>query len=125
MCIGYKTDHSMITLHFSVQSNDCTEKCNLKVQPLTYFGIVSAINHLSKSKDLPKHDCSLKKFLESVTASRLAYGKLLSSKSEQPYICQHKWSNEINLPPDEKIDWRVLYQLAFQCTKSSKLTFQS
>ena len=37
-------------------------------------------------------------------------------------IYMYKWSNEINLPPaDEKIDWREVYQLAFQCTKSSKL----
>ena len=100
---------------------DFQNKYNLKVQPPTYFGIVSAINRLSKSKDLPKHDCSLKKFLDSATPSRFAYGKLISSKSEQPHICQHKWSNEINLPPDEKIDWRAVYQLAFQCTKSSKL----
>ena len=61
------------------------------------------------------------RFVESATPTRLAYGKFISSKSEQPRICQHKWSNEINLPPDEKIDWRAVYQLAFQCTKSSKL----
>ena len=96
--------------------SDFQNKYDLKVQHLTYFGIVSAINHLSKNKDLPKHDCSLKKFLEGATPSRFAYGKLISSKSEQPYICQHKWSNETNLPPDEKIDWRAVYQLAFQYT---------
>ena len=96
--------------------SDFQNKYNLKFQPLTYFGIVSAINRLNKSKDLPKHDCSLKKFLESATPSRFAYGKLISSKSEQPHICQHKWSNDINLPPDEKIDWRAVYQLAFQYT---------
>ena len=86
---------------------DFRNKYNLKVQPLTYFGIVSAMNPLSKSKDLRKHDCSLKKFLESAIPSRFSYGKLISSKSEQPHICQHKWSNEIILPPDEKIDWRA------------------
>ena len=43
------------------------------------------------------------------------------SKTEPPHICQHKWSNEINLPPDEKIDWRAVYQLAFQCAESSKV----
>ena len=42
------------------------------------------------------------KFLESTKPTRFAYGKLISSKSEQPYICQQKWSNEINLPLDEK-----------------------
>ena len=37
------------------------------------------------------------------------------------HICQHKVSNEVNLPPAEKIDGRAVYQLAFQCTKSLKL----
>ena len=86
-----------------------------------YFGIVSAINRLYKTKDLRKHDCLLMKFLQSATPTRLVYGKLISSKGEQPHICRHKWSNEIYLPPDEKIDWRAVYQLALQCTKSSKL----
>ena len=57
--------------------NDFENKYNLKVQPLTYFGIVSAINRLSKNKDLPKHDCSLMKFLESAKPTRFAYGKLI------------------------------------------------
>ena len=35
--------------------SDFQNKYNLKVQPLTYFGIVPAINRLNKSKDLPKH----------------------------------------------------------------------
>ena len=61
------------------------------------------------------------KFLKSATPTRFANGKHISSKSEQPHICQHKWSNEIYLPPDEKIDWRAVYQLAFQCSKSSKM----
>ena len=53
--------------------------------------------------------------------TRIAYGKFTSSTSEQTHICQHKASNEVNLPPAEKIDGRAVYQLAFQGTKSSKL----
>ena len=53
--------------------------------------------------------------------TRIAYGKFISCTCEQPHICQHKVSNEVNLPPAEKIDGRAVYQLAFQCTKSSKL----
>ena len=61
------------------------------------------------------------KFLECAKPNRFVYKKLISFKSEQPHSCQEKWNNEINLPQDEKIDWSAAYQLAFQCTKNSKL----
>ena len=43
---------------------DFHNKYNLKVQPSTFHGIISAINRLGKNKDLPKHDGSFKKLLE-------------------------------------------------------------
>lgn len=34
---------------------------------------------------------------------------LISHKNEQHYICQQKWSDEINLPADKNIDWSAVY----------------
>ena len=61
------------------------------------------------------------KFLECAKPNRLVHKKLISFKRAQPFLCQEKWSNDLNLPQDEKIDWSAAYQLAFQCTKNSKL----
>ena len=94
---------------------------------MSFYGtldrIVSAINHVGKNKDLPKQDCSFRKFLESVKPTIDLHVECLfhPKANNLMHICQQKWSDEINLPPDEKINHRAVYQPAFQCTKSSKL----
>ena len=63
------------------------------------------------------------KFLETPKSSRLVYKKLVSNKSERPKSNQEKLRNEINveLQLDQNIAWEVAYEMAFKCTKSSKL----
>ena len=100
---------------------DFQNKYNLKIRFLDYFGIVSAIKSLHKNEVYHKYECMFTKFLECAKPNRLVYKKLISFKSAQPHSSQEKWSNDLNLPQDEKIDWSAAYQLAFQCTKSSKL----
>ena len=100
---------------------DFQNKYNLKIRPLDYFGIVSAIKRLQRKGVQHKYECMFTKFLECAKPNRFVYKKLISFKSEQPHSCQEKWNNGINLPQDEKIDWSAAYHLAFQCTKNSKL----
>ena len=47
----------------------------------------------------------------------------MSNKSERPKSSQEKWRNEINVELDQNIAWEVhvAYEMAFKCTKSSKL----
>ena len=53
----------------------------------------------------------------------MIYNKLVLSKSEQPLRSQGKWCREICPEPEEdhEINWKSVYLLAFECTKSSKL----
>ena len=101
---------------------DFQNKYNLKIRPLDYFGIVSAIKRLQRKGVQHKYECMFTKFLKWAKPNRFVYKKLISFKTEQPHSCQEKRNNEINLPQDEKIDdWSAAYQLAFQCTKNSQL----
>ena len=61
------------------------------------------------------------KSVETPKPSRLVYKKLVSIKSEQPKQSQEKWHKEINIGPDENISWKAVYELAFKCTKNSKV----
>ena len=61
------------------------------------------------------------KFLKNQKPSRLVYQKLVTNKSEQPYLCQEKWYKDINLDPNEKIDWEIVYLSSFKCSNISKL----
>ena len=45
----------------------------------------------------------------------------MSNKSERPKSSQEKWRNETNDELDQNIAWEVAYEMAFKCTKSSKL----
>ena len=100
-------------------------KNDLSVRPLTFYRIISAIKFLHRQNAMNQsetnYECSLSTFLESEKSSRLLCKKLVSKKSEQPSNCHQKWFNEINLAPDQTINWKAAYQLSFQYTKSSKL----
>ena len=53
--------------------------------------------------------------------SKFIYQEIVSKNCERPISCQENWRKDINLPPKEIINWKVAYQISFQCTKSSKL----
>ena len=67
-------------------------KYDIKVQPLTFFGITSAVNRLCRSvtRTHNKYESFLSKLLNTKKPSRLAYQKLVSKKSEHPISCQEK-----------------------------------
>ena len=53
--------------------------------------------------------------------SRIVYNKLVSEKSESPNQSQQKWQEDIILMTKQELNWKEAYQMAFQCTKSTKL----
>ena len=68
-----------------------------------------------------KHESFLTKFLKSKKPSRIVYKKLVSEKSESPNQSQQKWQEDIILMTKQELNWKEAYQMAFQCTKSTKL----
>ena len=98
-------------------------KYNLQVRPLTFFGLISAVNRLRRqnTKTQSKYENCFSKFLMSQKPSKFIYQEIVSKNCERPISCQEKWRKDINLPPKEIINWKVVYQTSFQCTKSSKL----
>ena len=97
-------------------------KYNLKVRPLAFYGLISAVKllkgHISQNtRVLLKYESFLCKFVVNSKPSRLVYKKLVSKKSESPSSSQQKWLEDINI----MINWKTVYQLSSQCTKSTKL----
>ena len=94
----------------------------LKVRPLAFYGLISAVKllkgHISQNtRVLLKYESFLSEFVVNSKASRLVYKKLVSKKSESPSSSQQKWLEDINI----MINWKTVYQLSSQCTKSTKL----
>ena len=98
-------------------------KYNLQVKPLTFFGLVSAVNRLWRQniKSQSKYEKRFLKFLMSQRPSKFMYQEIVLRICKQPISCQEKWCKDINLPSKETINWKAAYQTSFQCTKSSKL----
>ena len=98
-------------------------KYNLQVRPLTFFGLISAVNRLRRqnTKTQSKYENRFTKFLMSQKPSKFMYPEIVSKNCERPISCQEKWRKDINLLPKEIINWKVAYQTSFQCTKNSKL----
>ena len=98
-------------------------KYNLQVKPLTFFGLISAVNRLRRQniKSQSKYEKRFLKFLMSQRSSKFIYQEIVLKNCERPISCQEKRCKDINLLPKETINWKVAYQTSFQCTKSSKL----
>ena len=97
---------------------------DVQLQPLNFSGIIAAARCLRRrNTDSPSSNyCSFfSEFLRSAKPS--TYNKLVLSKSEQPLRSQGKWCREICPEPekDHEINWKSVYLLAFECTKSPKL----
>ena len=96
-------------------------KYGIKVQPLTFFGITSAVNRLRRSitRTHNKYESFLSKLHNTKKPSRLAYQKLVSKKSEHPISCQEKWKKDTASDINESFNWKTAYQISFKCTKTS------
>ena len=109
----------LISFHFSAVFQN---KYNLQVKPLTFFGLVSAVNRLRRQniKSQSKYEKRFLNFLMSQRPSIFIYQEIVLKICERPISCQEKWCKDINLPPKETINWKAAYQTSFQCRKSSK-----
>ena len=78
-------------------------KYNLQVRPLTFFGLISAVNRLRRqnTKTQSKYENRFSKFLISQKPSKFIYQEIVSKNCERPTSCQEKWHKDINLPPKE------------------------
>ena len=99
---------------------------DLTAGPLTFLGIISSIKRLQRYihqniKTSILHERLVSKFLKSKKPSSLIYKKLGSGKSETPNQSQQKWQEDATLTTKHEINWKVVYQMAFQCTKNTKL----
>ena len=99
---------------------------DLTARPLFFLGIISSIKRFQRNmphnaRTPIKHKSFLSKFLNSKKASRLVYKKLVSGKSESPNRSQQKWQEDITHTIKRELNWKEVYQMAFQCTKSTKL----
>ena len=99
-------------------------KYQLKVRPLRFFGIISAVKLLQQQ--IPrlqlKYENLLDTFLKNQKSSRIVYKKLISDKGEQPLPCQERWQKDIGSTTNTvNVDWRKADQLSGSCTRSSKL----
>ena len=86
-----------------------------------FLGIISSITLLQRyippnTRISIKHESFLTKFLKSKKPSRLVYKKL-----ESPNQSQQNWQEDIILMTKQELNWKDSYQMAFQCTKSTKL----
>jgi len=109
-----------------LSSSSFESRYDVQLRPLNFFGIIAAARCLRRQNtDSPSSNyCSFfSKVLRSAKPSKLIYNRLVLSKSEQPLRSQGKWCREICPEPEEdhEINWKSVYLLAFECTKSSKL----
>ena len=89
-------------------------KYSLKVRPLAYYGLISAVKllkrHILQNITRPplKYGGFLTRFVKNPRASRLVFKKLVSKKSELPSSSQQKWLEDVNIT----INWKTAHQLS-------------
>ena len=105
--------------------NEFEQMYHIKVCPLTFCGIVSAVKTLWRKQNQALTQNAEKKeslatvMLKSNKPNRLAYKILIEAKTKSPIPSQLKWYNAIQDSYD--FDWQKTYQIALKCTKSTKL----
>ena len=101
---------------------------NIRIQPIKYFGLISALRHHYNTNFFGKEpsntdtpDTFSETFIKNDKANRVVYQKLLSFKSTVPFKSQGKWNDSIRSDERCSADWTSAYCLAARCTKSTKL----
>ena len=98
---------------------------NIRVKPLMFFGIVSAVKSLQRQipRTHQQYESPFNTFLKSQKSSRIVYKQLIANKSEKPISCIDKWHKDIRSSTDKNVDWRNVFQAANTCTTSSKVIY--
>ena len=87
---------------------------NIRVKPLMFFGIVSAVKSLQRQipRTHQQYESPFNTFLKSQKSSRIVYKQLIANKSEKPISCIDKWHKDIRSSTDKNVDWRNVFQAA-------------
>ena len=103
-------------------------KYNLKLRPLDFCGLLSAVKSLHKTVpetielEEPNSESFCDKIMKSQRPGPTIYKKLIKAKSLIPTNSQHKWLQDCdNLDDENAINWESAYSMAPKCTKSTKL----
>ena len=99
-------------------------KYNLRVKPLTFFGMIAAINHLriQIARNQPdSHESFSSVFMKSTRPSRLVYKKILSKRGQEPISSQQKWQQDIDT--DQKVNWKQFTSWPLTAQRAHNLLF--
>ena len=100
-------------------------KYHIKVCPLTFYGITSALKMLWRREganlttNTEKQERFATSILKSNKPNRLAYEILIEAKTDCPIPSQVKWCNVTQ--EDYDFNWHTAYQIALKCTKGNKI----
>ena len=85
---------------------------NIRVRPLMFFGIVSAVKSLQRQipRTHQQYESPFNTFLKSQKSSRIAYKQLIANKSEKPISCIDKWHNNIRSSTDKMLTGETFFK---------------
>ena len=85
---------------------------NIRVKPLMFFGIVSAVKSLQRQipRTHQQYESPFNTFLKSQKSSRIAYKQLIANKSEKPISCIDKWHNNIRSSTDKMLTGETFFK---------------
>ena len=107
---------------------DFASKHDLRVRPLSFFGLLSAVKQIRKNvtDTAETRDYTFETLSEKIVKREkpgpLIYQKLIRAKSLTPRKSQLKWFQDCNFSDEEDtFNWELAYLMARRCTKSTKL----
>ena len=122
-----KVKHLKDDLNNFLSLDELRTKYNINACPLRYYGLISAIKSTWNThkcnfvNNSPEYENFSTKLMSTQSATRLAYSKLVADKPTAPTQSQQKWMNDCEITNAEDIKWQETYQLAWKCTKSTRL----
>ena len=107
---------------------DFASKHDLRVRPLSFFGLLSAVKQIRKNvtDTAETRDHTFETLSEKIVKrgkpGPLIYQKLVRAKSLTPRKSQLKCFQDCNYSDEEgTFNWELAYLMAQRCTKSTKL----
>ena len=107
---------------------DFASKHDLRVRPLSFFGLLSAVKQIRKNvtDTAETRDYTFETLSEKIVKREkpgpLIYQKLIRAKTLTPHKSQLKWFQDCNFSDEEDtFNWELAYLMARPCTKSTKL----
>ena len=102
-------------------------KYNLQVRPLTFFGLISAVNRLRRqnTKTQSKYENCFSKFLMSQKPSKFIYQEIVSKNCEWPISCQEEWRKDMNLPQRKLLIGKSLIKHPFNTQRAVNLSLST